>query len=73
MFNTFNENTQSIDDSIRDTDNAPTNIPRSLISCRSIHSYESRRLMTVLFDSDGSHTLIHSRCLPRGANLTLLE
>ena len=35
---------------------------------RTIQHTESRRLLRVLFDSGGSHTLIHSRCLPKGCS-----
>ena len=35
---------------------------------RTIQHTESRRLLCVLFDLGGSHTLIHSRCLPKGCS-----
>ena len=51
---------------------APSNIPSSLLTCKSIHTHESRRLLKILFDSGGSHTMIDSSCLPVGVNPTLL-
>ena len=48
-------------------------IPSSQLMCKTINNHESRRLFKVLFDSGGSHTFIHSRCLPLGANATILQ
>eukprot|EP00957_Ditylum_brightwellii_P113704 8669458-Ditylum_brightwellii.AAC.1 len=39
-------------------------IPMMLMMIREIQQCESRRLLKILFDSEGSHTLIHARVLP---------
>ena len=64
-----NDNTDS---TTNNNDKIPL-IPSSLLMCESINNHESRRLFKVLFDSGGSHTFIHSRCLPLGANPTILQ
>ena len=49
------------------------NIPSSLLTYGAIQNHESTRLMKVLMDSGGTHTMIHSRCLPVGAVPTLIH
>ena len=47
-------------------------VPSVLMICRSIQQQESKRLLRVLWDSGGSHSLIHSRVLPKGATPVVL-
>ena len=47
-------------------------VPTTLAVVKYIQNFESKRLMRVLFDSGGSHSLIHSSCLPPGACPSLL-
>ena len=47
-------------------------VPSVLMLCRSIQQQESKRLLRVLLDSGGSHSLIHSRVLPKGATPMVL-
>ena len=46
-------------------------IPVTLLAAKTIQSHESRRLLRALFDSGGSHTMIRSSVLPKGATPTL--
>ena len=48
-------------------------IPSILLMCRSIQQQESKRLLRVLLDSGGSHSLIHSSVLPKGATPLVLN
>ena len=41
--------------------------PSVLMMAQNIQHNESKRLMTVLLDSGGSHSLVHSKMLPKGA------
>ncbi|MHA7927741.1 MAG: retropepsin-like aspartic protease, partial [Marinobacter sp.] len=48
-------------------------VPSTLMVAKYIQNVESRRLLHVLFNPGGSHTLIHSRALPRGATPGTIE
>ena len=48
-------------------------IPSTLLMCRKIQNHESNRILKILLDSGGSHTMIHSSCLPKGAVPSPLE
>ena len=48
-------------------------IPSTLLVCRAIQNQESLTPFKILFDSGGSHTMIHARCLPPGATPSLLQ
>ena len=52
----------------------PTNTaaPMSFIVAKEINGKTSMRLLRALFDSGGSATMIHQRCLPRGCEPTIL-
>ena len=43
-------------------------VPSTLMVARTIQGVESRRVLKVLLDSGGTHTLINSQVLPKGAN-----
>ena len=47
-------------------------VPSTLMICQSVQQTESKRLMRVLLDSGGSHSLIHARMLPKGTNPVVL-
>ena len=47
-------------------------IPSTLLVCRKIQNQESFVPMKILFDTGGSNTMIHERCLPLGATPSLL-
>lgn len=49
-----------------------TAAPMSFIVAKTINGKTSMRLLRALFDSGGSATMIHDRCLPRGCEPTLL-
>ena len=53
--------------------NVNNEIPSTLLVCRLIQNQESLTPFKLLFDSGGSHTMIHSRCLPPGATPSLLQ
>ena len=59
--------------STQQKDEVKNDIPSSLLTCGTIQNHESTRLMKVLMDSGGTHTMIHSRCLPVGAVPTLMN
>ena len=59
--------------STQQKDEVKNDIPSSLLTCSTIQNHESTRLMKVLMDSGGTHTMIHSRCLPVGAVPTLMN
>ena len=48
-------------------------IPSTLLMCRKIQNQESLIPIKILFDSGGSSTMIHERCLPPGAVPSLLS
>ena len=45
-------------------------VPGTIMIAKWIQGVESKRLLHVLFDSGGLHTLIHKRALPKGAHPT---
>ena len=47
-------------------------VPSTLLVARAMQNHESFLPMKVLFDSGGSSTMIHARCLPVGAAPSLL-
>ncbi len=47
--------------------------PMSFIVAKTINGKTSMRLLRALFDSGGSATMIHERCLPKGCQPTLLS
>ena len=47
-------------------------IPSTLLVCRKIQNQESMVPFKILFDTGGSSTMIHERCLPVGATPSLL-
>mmetsp|Transcript_1730 Transcript_1730/g.3805 ORF Transcript_1730/g.3805 Transcript_1730/m.3805 type:complete len:311 (+) Transcript_1730:1006-1938(+) len=47
--------------------------PTSLIQWGMIGGKESGRPLRVLFDSGGENTMIHERCIPKGATVTVLQ
>ena len=53
----------------------PTNTPApmSFIVAKTINDKTSMRLLRALFDSGGSATMIHQRCLPKGCESTKLS
>jgi transposase InsO family protein len=51
--------------------NEGLSVPATLLATRTIQSQESRRVMRAMLDSGGSHTMISSRMLPKGATPTL--
>ena len=55
--NTTQENKNTINDNPSHDNESVHMIPSSLLTCKTIHNHESRRLMKVLFDSGGSHTI----------------
>ena len=48
---------------------APTLSPTSLMVCRMLGGVDSGKLLRVLFDSGGAHTMIHKRVLPPTARI----
>ena len=51
---------------------AATPVPTSFMIAKIINEKTSMRLLRVLFDSGGSATMIHDRCLPKGCVPTVL-
>ena len=45
-------------------------VPITLMTVKTIQNQESRKLLRCLVDSGGSHTMIHSSCLPPGRSGT---
>ena len=48
-------------------------IPSTLVVCRTIQNQELLTPFKNLFNSEGSHSMIHSRCLPPEATPSLLQ
>jgi hypothetical protein len=46
-------------------------VPVTLLAAHTIQSQESRRILRAMLDSGGSHTMISSRMLPKGATPSL--